>query len=168
MISSRCSALVSMCCWRLPHWQMQPVTAASHRKTLVHAAHRKTSSHSLPTWQVQRKTKPFRLNLWQHEQEMWEDSKPSIFYIIDTHTSNWKPFIQNRFSQANTSYFPACDKGTLNQIHHGQIKKGKWLFVTHQVSFLFLWSQILLSSQYIITTKIKSFTVTQSSVFGLA
>ncbi len=83
MISSMCSAQASMCCWRPPLWPMQPVTPTSHRRTTEHAAHRKTSSPSLSTWQVQRGKKEAFRQCWRVQELLhaW-----TLTHTIYTHT----------------------------------------------------------------------------------
>lgn len=57
MISGTFLAQVWTCCLHPPLWLMQHATLTSRKKTTGHAVCRKTSSHSLPTWQVLRHPK---------------------------------------------------------------------------------------------------------------
>lgn len=96
MISGASSAQVLTFCSRLPHWRMQPATMTSHRKTTEHAAHRKMSSPSPPTWLVRRNKQHYRLNPWQQRGRIQE----LRFYIVDAHihTCNWKSSLPCHFS----------------------------------------------------------------------
>ena len=81
-ISSTCSAQVWTCCWRPPLWLTQPVTPSSHRKTTELAAHRKTSSPSLSTWQVQRE----KQNCSRMDRKCGRNQELIYSSSLDTHT----------------------------------------------------------------------------------